>query len=398
MLQLKTFLLSLFVGVGFLYPFSWADRSVMQKIRVRIEHSAGSVKVSGLDLHLSGVSARPARGEFNANLKSANIRRRGGHWLVQFDGVPVWKSVYTRRLLARGELLRLGIKSIPSELEFVPTGGDGFDVIVHLDLEVYLSGVLPSEMPALWNMEALKAQAVAARSFALSTVESRKNRSYDVKSNVMDQVYRFEHPADSNREAVKRVHQALTETQGEVLVDSQERVLKAYYSADCGCQSEDPKYVWGSSGAFESVTDPTCNVRRPLRWRANLGQTEVRDKLIAHLGLASDIDFRTLKVSHLTPTGRVATLSAEFASPGGDTKSTKINAQVFRRVFGFGRVKSTDFDLSWKDGRMILVGEGSGHGVGLCQRGARSLADQGMGYQEILNLYYPQAAVVRLKY
>jgi stage II sporulation protein D len=142
-------------------------------------------------------------------------------------------------------MLRLGVDPVPYNLELHENAKNGVDVIARLDLEAYLLGVLPSEMPAAWPLESLKAQAVAARSFVLRKAYERRNQAYDVDSTIIDQVYKFLHEAENHPEWSLKVQRAVRETRGEVLVDHRRRILKAFYSADCGCTTEDPKFVWG---------------------------------------------------------------------------------------------------------------------------------------------------------
>src|SRR5690606_4240228 len=148
-----------------------------------------------------------------------------------------------------------------------------------------------------WPIEALKAQAVAARSFVMRAAYDRRNRHFDVDSTVMDQVYKFLHEAKSHPEWKARITRAIDETRGEVLVDDRNKIIKAFYSADCGGQTKDPKYVWGEVEALQSVKDPTCGQRKPLQWNLTLSQSELREKLVASLDLPADSNLRTVQIA-----------------------------------------------------------------------------------------------------
>jgi stage II sporulation protein D len=78
----------------------------------------------------------------------------------------------------------------------------------------------------------------------------------------------------------------------------------------------------------------------------------------------------------------------------GQTQNVTLNSQEFRKIFGFQRIQSTDFSLRWQADELEITGQGSGHGVGLCQRGAKTLADGGSTYRDILRTYYPRAHVI----
>jgi stage II sporulation protein D len=292
-------------------------------------------------------------------------------------------------------MIRVGLEPAPYDLEILKNPVKGLDVIARLNLEDYLQGVLPSEMPVSWPLEALKAQAVSARSFVLRQAFERRKKDFDVESTVFDQMYRFfdgkKHPG-----WVEKLHQAVAETKGEILLDTKQRVLKAFYSADCGCQTEDPKFVWGKLESFESVKDPTCSTRRQIQWSFNLDRAEVRGKLLAALDLPKEAGLRALHIGGRTPSGRVAQVVAAV-DVGGETKSMAMNSQEFRKIFGFEKIQSTDFKLNWLGDQLQVIGKGSGHGVGLCQTGAKSFAENGAGYKDILKTYYPRATLVKSK-
>jgi stage II sporulation protein D len=357
-----------------------------------LRHDLGGVDLSGLGLSIAPPSNVITVGAPDMNLRKAKItRRRAGLWLVRWDGEKHVRRIESERLAVRGQMLRLGVDPAPRGLELRPSArGRGIDVIARLDLESYLMGVLPAEMPAVWPLEALKAQAVAARSFALRSAHDRRNRDFDVDSTVMDQVYKFIRASESHPSWKERVRTAVRETRGEVLTDSHRRVLKAFYSADCGCQTEDPKFVWGHIDAFVSVKDPSCKKHAPVTWRLTLKREDVRRRLVAALKLPADTGLKTLLVGGRTPSGRVARVVASM-EVDGESRTVAMNSQEFRRVFGFDRVRSTDFSLRWLGRQLQIHGTGIGHGVGMCQTGARELAEEGMSYRDILKLYYPKA-------
>jgi stage II sporulation protein D len=363
---------------------------------VRLKKQAQLIEVSGLSLQIS----RPAPAlnvAFSPDIRRAQIRRgKRGTWQVRFAGDSSWQPIHSERLAVRGQMLRLGLTPVPYDLEIIPNPKLGLDVVSRMDLETYLHGVLPAEMPAAWPLEALKAQAVAARSFVMRMAYDRRNKYFDVESTVFDQVYKFFGQAENRPEWSEKIDRALRETRGEVLLDTKRRILKAFYSADCGCQSEDPRFVWGKIDAFVSVKDPSCMTRAPSLWRLSLDREEVRHRLIAALALPEEAGLRTLQVRGRTPSGRVAQVAAAFDIEG-KVRRVDLKAQEFRRIFGFDKIQSADFSLLWSARELQIHGRGIGHGVGLCQRGARSLAEKGMTYRDILKLYYPRAHLYSAK-
>lgn len=362
------------------------------EVRVRLKKEIATVELSGFSLRISPPSNYLSIANLPAGVASAKISRtKKGVWHVKWQGEKIPAKFESDRLAVRGQMIRMGAEPLPYDLEIFPNPKSGkLDVIARMDLETYVMGVLPSEMPATWPVEALKAQAVAARSFVLRTAFERRNRYFDVDSTVMDQVYKFLHEAQGHPEWKARIARAIDETRGEFMVDHRQRILKAFYSADCGCVTEDPKFVWGKSDGYKSVKDPSCGKLKPVQWNLSLEKEEVRSKLLAELKLPEAANLNTLQVGGRTPSGRVRELIASV-EVNGRTNKYKMNSQTFRRVFGFEKIRSTDFQLRWLGKTMQVNGAGLGHGVGLCQTGARALAESGASYKDILKLYYPNA-------
>jgi stage II sporulation protein D len=368
------------------------------EVRVRLRHEASAVDISGFALRIN----RPAgflsiaAPSTSTDLEKAQImHKRRGLWVVKWDGQATEK-IEADELWVKGQMLRLGVEPVPYDLEIVESEKGGVDVVARLSLESYLVGVLPAEMPASWPLEALKAQAVAARSYVLRSAFERRDKDFDVDSTIIDQVYKFLEDSERHPEWKEKIRRAVRETHGQVLVDDQHRIVKAVYSADCGCMTEDPKFVWGKMSAIESVKDPTCALRRPASWSLKFERAELRHRLIAGLALPESSLLKTLQISGRTPSGRARGLVAVMEVDGRARQIT-MTAQEFRRYLGFGKIRSTDFSLRWLGDEVEIHGTGAGHGVGMCQTGAHSLAEQGSRYREILKLYYPKAQLWTLR-
>jgi stage II sporulation protein D len=368
------------------------------EIRVRVKKELLTVEVSGMGLRVSPPSAfRPVTALVDTDLAKAKITRKShGQWVVDWFDDKGLQRFECDRLSVRGQILRVGAEPVPYDLEVVPNPKKGLDVIARLDLETYLAGVLPAEMPVSWPLEALKAQTVAARSFVLKSAIERREQAFDVDSTIIDQVYRFLSEADTDAVVKRRLNRAINETRGQILRDEHGRILKAFYSADCGCQSEDPRFVWGKLDSFISVKDPTCSKRKPLTWEVAVDRVDVRGRLVGILGLPVDSQFRAMHVAGRTPSGRVAEVVAVMAV-GGKSQSYRLSANEFRKAFGFQRLRSTDFSLQWFADELHIRGNGAGHGVGLCQTGARGFAEEGRSFKEILKFYYPKAKLSSIR-
>jgi stage II sporulation protein D len=137
-------------------------------------------------------------------------------------------------------------------------------------------------------------------------------------------------------------------------------------------------------------------MRPAQNWQMILNRSEVRSRLIAALKLPGSATLKTLHIGGRTPSGRVSAVIAAM-EVDGKSRSMQLNSQDFRRIFGFNRIRSTDFTVRWLGEQLEIDGTGIGHGVGMCQTGAKSLAIEGRSYRDILKLYYPKAQLWTLK-
>lgn len=239
-------------------------------------------------------------------------------------------------------------------------------------LETYLAGTVGSEMPPHWPLEALKAQAVASRSYALYMHAHPRDPLYDLERTVMDQVY------GGAKKGLERVREALVATRGEVLTYG-DRVVKAYYHSRCGGATDAPETVWGKpeAGPYGSVRCASC-LSKPSRWNTFVSWDELRKKL--------RIPLVTEWLEERWPSGRVAWLKLPSAP-------TRWTGEDLRKALGYARLKSTRFTWNASAAGVFVDGVGFGHGVGMCQWGAKAMAEAGASYREILGHYYPGARI-----
>jgi stage II sporulation protein D len=274
-------------------------------------------------------------------------------------------------------------------------------VISSVDLETYVRGVLPAEMPRTWPLEALKAQAVAARTFALFRKQSREkaNAPYHLEATVMDQVYLVPVVEEGGDESQARVEQAVRETKDLVLLadgsigsQGEPQPIPAHFHADCGGRTEDARVVWGYKESMGTTVDGSCPLNPLARWKVGFTGEELARKLRGQGLLARGLaKLEAITPFSFTASGRVSQLRLQWS----DGESTFISAHDFRMRVGHDRVKSTNFTVerSGPQGEFQIAGQGFGHGVGLCQWGARQLAQGGKDFREILGHYYPKARV-----
>lgn len=246
-----------------------------------------------------------------------------------------------------------------------------------IGLEEYLVGLINHEVSSAWSMEAVKAQAVVARTYALFQAGNSRDPRYDLESTVDDQVYGGSQTEDY------RSAKAVRETEGEVLVDADGSVVQAFYSSNCGGITELPQNVWGSGTALQkSVKDPWCASAPGTSWSFSVDATAFGAKLKANGHAGGTVT----KVSIKRRTAAERALTVVVTSTGG---ATTMSGNELRRILGYDKLKSARFSISADDGAFTFRGKGAGHGVGMCQWGAKGMADGGYSYRQILGHYYP---------
>jgi stage II sporulation protein D len=249
-------------------------------------------------------------------------------------------------------------------------------VINDLDIEDYLKGVIASEVPQNWEFEALKAQAVAARTYALYQKRSAGNRFYHVLATVSSQVYNGSSGERSN--AVR----AVLETRGIVLV-YQGKVIPAFFHANCGGHTEDAAELWGIDAPYLKGVDCECQdiVVNGL-WEKRVGLPRITG-VMRQLGFRLN-EISGMSIGAITPAGRVKEVVV-----WSEGMTSTVPSETLRAALGNTEIPSVFFELELSDGEAVFSGRGSGHGVGLCQWGAKEMAQRGFDYRAILFHYYP---------
>jgi len=262
-------------------------------------------------------------------------------------------------------------KALRGQVE-VSASPQGLSAINILPLEDYLKGVLGKEMPKNFPMEALKAQAVAARTYALQRKLQRLGEAKHLGATVLHQVYGGLAAED------ERTREAVEKTRGQVLLFGMEAV-EAYFHASCGGQTETGHAALTRDMPYLVARACPCHDTKAARWKAHLSEAELKKTF----GTASG----QLQPGPLTSTGRFQSLRV------GDKH---IIAADFRRQLGTTRVRSLKFSIQKEKGGYLLSGEGYGHGAGMCQWGAMRLAERGKSYADILQHYYVGSRLMRL--
>ncbi len=256
-------------------------------------------------------------------------------------------------------------------------------VVDEMPIETYLLGVVGGEMQASWPAEALKAQAVIARSYVLAKLpDTDAHAAYDVDASVEDQVYR------PSKQPAPSILAAVQSTAGEI-VQHRDQILKTYFHSCCGGQTIPAEAVWGPDAAqgLSGVRDPYC-LRSPHRqWQHHVKRNDLQNRLDSSGYITPNV--RGLRIPHGNARASAITIVTD-----GDP--LELAANTFRRTVGFQQLKSTWFTARPYNGGWLFRGRGYGHGVGLCQWGAKTMAERGKTYPEILKFYYPGTTLKKL--
>lgn len=255
--------------------------------------------------------------------------------------------------------------------------GNCITVVNVVNLEDYLKSVVPSEMPASWSEEALKAQSIAARSYAISNINKRNSEGYDLKDTPQDQAY------SGYIKENQRTNNVISATQNLVLV-SNNKVVPAYYHSSSGGITDNN--VWNSKVNFVKPVKSFDSESPKSNWSKKI-PIERTNKLLASAGMniGSIVSIMPTEKSEY---GRIKKLRLI-----GSTGSAIIAVENFQRILN---LPSNFFRVFISGGSLLIDGKGSGHGLGMSQWGAKHLAERGCNAFQILGYYYTNVEIRKI--
>jgi stage II sporulation protein D len=285
----------------------------------------------------------------------------------------------------KNSFINIDKKDYRGDIEILRDDKNGLLVINELDVEDYLKGVLNEEISAKWHPEAIKAQAVVARTYALYQKENRKDNLYHMEATTLDQVY------GGARREDERTNNAVENTR-EIVLTYEGKLAKAFYHSISGGATEDVIDVWGGdeNNYLKSIK---CNFDKDApnyQWEIEIDTVDL-EIILSKNGIKLD-GIQSIEPVTFTSSGRVAEL--QIIHKNGTKKISGVN---FRKMIGYETIRSTLFRIKEGDGSFIFYGRGSGHGVGLCQWGAKGMAEKGYSYIDILKYYYPGIKIKKIK-
>jgi stage II sporulation protein D len=311
-------------------------------------------------------------------------------------------------------------------LEMVQADKGNIQVVNELELEEYLYGVIPKEMPLNWHTEALKAQAVAARTYTIANLSKWQKNGFDIGASSGDQVY-----GGYDAEDV-RTNRAVDETKGQIILYDN-KPITAFYHADSGGRTEACKDVFGSDLPYLQPVDDIVRTNSPhSEWELCLSAKDISERVKSAQKYIGEI--REISIIERSPTGRVKKIllkgtlgdtiienshirnifqlksnffevfggtSIPVVSVSGEEAKRDIQLKANNIITGqgpailsngyvsiLGAEMSKNIKFTTVSDTYIIRGRGYGHGVGMSQWGAKTMAENGYNYMEILLHYY----------
>lgn len=352
-----------------------------------------SAEVPRLDIRADGLLwVTDAKGRDQALRASVQVEAAGAWFLL--NGVRMQTEQLTLHggeqgltltfpRLARKPTNGTAVSSDDSGTEISVSGlvhlvrkGKGFLVINRVDIEEYVKGVVPAEVSSTWHPEMLKAQAVAARTYALYQQMLSATREYDVVATVQDQVYRGKQGVDAG------ILRAVEDTRG-LVVTYQDAPIYAAFSSTAAGLTEDAVNVWSKEYPYLKGVECPFDLMSPYyQWKSSF-KIDTLEQNLRQQGF---------------PVGTIATITPLSFSRGGRVAKLRVlhsggelvlRGEELRKAVGYTIIPSTQFAIESIGRDVVLSGFGAGHAVGMCQWGAKELAELGYPFSTILRYYYP---------
>ncbi len=374
-------------------------------VRVLVADNLEEVKIDS-DGNFAIEAIGPGGNKVYYSSHMVSIRQERGRLVLQLDRQKIDDIFRELIIIPKGTryFLKLDKVQYRGMLHLLPRGG-GVRVINNVHVDDYLMGVVPSEIGFIGEpeFEAIKAQAVAARTYALAHLGQYLGEPYDLKADVADQLYLG---VLSEKDLVSK---AVAETRGFV-AKYQDELINAYYHSTCGGLTDDIDQVWDkpSAGYLKSVFDGDfCSWSKYSTWEESYtaGQLKLRVEQYLSADRGRDIeigDITDIEIVSRSPGGRVAGINV-YATKGNHMFGRDKIRWVFRRssnpelILQSARISiNKHFDSQGKLESADFVGSGYGHGVGMCQCGAIGRARAGWKFDTILKHYYTGIEIVKL--
>ncbi|NIM03285.1 SpoIID/LytB domain-containing protein [bacterium] len=306
--------------------------------------------------------------------------------LAASEGIRIGDEIFGPALrfksLSDNEMLRVNGRRYRDGIKISLNNKGNLNVINELGIEGYLYGVMTREVSPEWPIEALKAQAVVSRTYVMKNLGKYDKEGFDLSATITSQVYGGGEAEDP------RTSKAVDLTRGQVITYEGE-LIKSFFHSNCGGRTEDVTNAWEGEQPFpylKGVVCYFCKKTHQYYWEKTIKKKMLTEKLNENGYSVEEI--KKIKILGRSSSGRVTYLKIYHG--GG---RLKIRGNAFRMLMGPNIIKSTLFAMEHMGNRIKFYGRGWGHGVGMCQWGAKGMAERGANYRQILRYYYPKTKI-----
>ncbi len=280
--------------------------------------------------------------------------------------------------------IRIDKREYLHQVQIFKNSKEKLSVINQIDLDEYLKGVLPLEVNAGWPVEALKAHAVISRTFALFKAIEKKDEVFSLLSTVHSQVY------GGSLFHKMKTDVAIDTTRGEILT-FRGKIFPSYFHAACGGQTAQADKIWSvePNPVLKGVVCNFCSNSKYWKWSFRIPLKQIETTMQKNGYPANHLN--NIILTHYDPSGRASKAVLQY-----QYSNLTIGADELRTYLGYERLKSLKATIAVKNDQAYFSGHGWGHGIGLCQWGARSQAKFGKTYRQILEFYFPGSEVKKI--
>jgi stage II sporulation protein D len=281
-----------------------------------------------------------------------------------------------------GGFIRLNNSKYQGKLLMIPQKAGRFSVLEEINVEDYLPGVIGSEMPAKWPDDAIIAQVIAARTYAVYQKKNNLNAQYHI--NKLDLAY------NGSYKSLPRLTEIVNKSRGIIMVYDW-GIFPGYFHSTCGGHTEDVSLVFDlkSIRPLSGARCGYCSKSKYYRWKEVIKKGEIEERLRNSSINVKEVNGITAE--GIGPGGHCSTIKVKYSKG-----EKRINANEFRLMIGPNYLLSTAFKIKDSGNSLIFEGKGWGHGVGLCQYGTQDMAESGFKWFEILKHYYPGTEFVKI--
>jgi stage II sporulation protein D len=359
----------------FFYLFFSSAQAAVPSVKVLIAKSLNHVQVEGMDLRKT-IHTQKTSQQYSGK-KLISFKCRPGHKRVLGK-----QSLLVASLSSPTGLISWEKNKYQGELQLLAdTSSNSCDLVNSIPLEAYITTLLAKEMNGTWPVEALKAQAVAARTYAFERLKrGSSDKLYHLESSEKDQV------SGTFFDATEKTVVASRETEGEILVGPTGKISPAFFHSKCGGKTLRPDQVWGGvEEGYRSVNCTFCQKTGMKDWNGKIQNKKLVSMVdqVLKKYYSDQISNSDLKIMP------DSVHNSELRLYAGDRLHI-IKKSYLRNLVGREVLPSNNFVMSMRDQHIHVEGQGYGHGVGLCQLGALELAKRGYDYRQILSFYFPR--------